>query len=105
MVNRILIIVLLLLCFTAQASQKIAIPPELESWVPWVLEGSESINCPFEFKNGDSHQCVWPEPLILKLQSNGGSFSQRWQVYGESWVRLPGNKKHWPQALSVNGNP
>ena len=38
------------------------------------------------------YRCVWPERLTLDVDSRGGSFSQRWQVYAESWVRLPGDQ-------------
>ena len=34
---------------------------------------------------------------------HAGTFSQRWQVGAESWVRLPGSLEHWPQEVKVDG--
>ena len=39
------------------------------------------------------------------MDARGGSFTQRWQVYAESWLGLPGNLEHWPQDVRVNGAP
>ena len=86
-----------------QASPTIAIPAELKEWVPWVLEGKEGVNCPFEYRNLSNRLCAWPEVLSLDLQQEGGSFTQHWTVYGKSWVALPGNPQHWPQEVSVDG--
>lgn len=40
--------------------------------------------------------------LELKAGENGASFTQEWRVYRETWVSLPGDAQHWPQAVSVN---
>ena len=46
-----------------------------------------------------------PSAWLLDVDARGGSFTQRWQVYAESWVALPGNLEHWPQDVRVNGAP
>jgi hypothetical protein len=41
----------------------------------------------------------------LSVDARGGTFSQRWQVYAESWVALPGNTEYWPRDVRINGAP
>ena len=91
-----------------------AVPPELRHWQGWVLKGEEFRRCPFlastRLEPGNpvdaaAFRCAWPERLGLNVDARGGSFTQRWQVYAESWVTLPGNLEHWPQDVRVNGAP
>jgi hypothetical protein len=85
------------------------IPHALEDWHGWVLKGKEFHRCPFlagsNIADANSYRCVWPERLVLNVDAHGGTFSQRWQVYTESWVALPGDLERWPQAVSVDGAP
>jgi hypothetical protein len=82
-------------------------PPELVDWEDWVLYGQEFRRCPFLATRvpgeSSSHRCAWPEPLTLTVTARDGVFSQRWLVYAESWVRLPGDLAHWPQDVRING--
>jgi len=103
---------LVLLAATASAratAQQPLIPRALEDWQGWVLKGRESLRCPFlagsDIADASSHRCVWPERLLLNVDAHGGSFSQPWQVYTESWVALPGDLERWPQAVAVDGAP
>jgi hypothetical protein len=91
-----------------------AIPPVLRDWQDWVLKGEEYRRCPFlasaRLQPGQpieafSFRCAWPERLSLAVDARGGSFTQRWQVYADSWVALPGSLEHWPQDVRVNGAP
>lgn len=85
------------------------VPSTLEDWRGWALDGQEYRRCPLVTGNDasgvSSFRCVWPERLSLSLDARGGTFAQGWQVYAESWVRLPGNAEHWPQGVRVNGAP
>jgi len=90
------------------------IPPTLREWQGWVLHGEEFRRCPFavseDTKPGQpvaSHRfrCVWPERLTLTVDARGGTFSQRWQVYSESWVELPGDTENWPRDVRLNNAP
>ncbi|HUE48611.1 MAG TPA: hypothetical protein VMO54_05345 [Steroidobacteraceae bacterium] len=85
------------------------VPRALEDWQGWVLKGKEFHRCPFlagsNIADANSYRCVWPERLLLSVDAHGGTFSQRWQVYTESWVALPGDLERWPQAVSVDGAP
>ena len=87
-------------------------PPSLRDWQGWVMQGQEFRRCPFvstaaqspgvPLQEGD-FRCTWPERLTVTVDSRGGTFSQRWQVYAESWVHLPGNVEHWPREVRLNG--
>src|SRR2546421_2174838 len=110
--RRLAALALVLLAATASAratAQQPPIPRALEDWQGWVLKGRESLRCPFlagsNVADADSHRCVWPERLLLNVDAHGGSFSQPWQVYTESWVALPGDLERWPQAVAVDGAP
>ncbi len=81
------------------------VPEPLQPWVPWVLHGHEQRSCPFLSDQARQRECVWPGRLELRLTGNGGRFSQGWQLLHQGWTRLPGNAKHWPQDVSVNGEP
>ncbi len=91
------------------ADAQTLVPRALEDWQAWVLKGKEFHRCPFlagsNTADAGSYRCVWPERLLLNLDAHGGTFSQRWQVYTESWVALPGDLEHWPQAVAVDGAP
>ncbi|MGE5152387.1 MAG: hypothetical protein ACM3ST_00070 [Bdellovibrio bacteriovorus] len=91
----------------------VAVPAALEPWIPWVLEGRDPRPCPLdplapasaEPAEGRSRRagdptprlCAWPGRLHLELGAGGGDFAQRWQLYAESWVPLPGDPDLWPQ--------
>jgi hypothetical protein len=89
------------------------LPPELQDWQSWVLHGQEYRQCPF-ISDGRQNpalpipesdfRCVWPERLTLTVDSRGGSFTQRWQVFAKSWVALPGDDRHWPRDVRLNGD-
>ncbi len=98
-------------CSIAQAQE---IPPELRNWQGWVLKGEEFRRCPFLAStnlqpgqpiDAGAFRCAWPERLTLAVDARGGSFTQRWQVYAETWLGLPGNLENWPQDVRVNGAP
>lgn len=86
---------------------EVAVPPELQPWQNWVLQGEEFRRCPFLTGNASAEahafQCTWPERLVLDLGPQGGRFSQRWLVFAESWVSLPGSLDQWPRDVQVNG--
>ncbi|MCZ6687624.1 MAG: hypothetical protein O7C69_07975, partial [Gammaproteobacteria bacterium] len=105
-----LFLILLLLSTTGFAQQPDAyVPPDLEPWRQWVLQGEEFRNCPFYSNRGageeSNHLCAWPGVLSLSLNPGNGSFEQTWTVHEAGWVALPGNQKYWPEAVSVDGRP
>ncbi|NOQ16963.1 MAG: hypothetical protein GQ581_07880 [Methyloprofundus sp.] len=100
-------LILLFLCITlAPAYAKpTTIPKTLEPWVDWVLDDSPQYNCPFFYNKYRKKTCAWPSKLILNLQKQQGHFDSYWQVYNESYIKLPGNSKSWPQNVRVNNKP
>jgi hypothetical protein len=103
------------LALTVSTSSRAAdepLPPSLREWQGWVLQGQEFRRCPFVSTPAQNpgtpiqesdYRCTWPERLTVSVDSRGGTFSQRWQVYAESWVALPGNVEHWPRDVRLNG--
>ena len=78
------------------------IPDELKPWQSWVLYGEDSLSCPFVYNDIKQRRCAWPTALILELDTVAGTFSQQWHVYADSLLTLPGDKKHWPQAVKID---
>jgi hypothetical protein len=96
---------LVMLTLEARPLTAADVPKPLEPWVGWVLKGHEERTCPFLYNSFEHHRCAWPTQLELELNQSKGTFVQRWQVYAESWVKLPGDQNHWPQDITLNGNP
>lgn len=106
MITRVFIFVCLILSSTTTlALDTRSIPEPLKAWIPWVLDGVESINCPFEYRDFKQHYCAWPDTLTLDVDKKGAQFNQHWTVFEESWIPLPGNEQHWPQGVIVEGKP
>jgi hypothetical protein len=93
---------------TASENSETASPRALADWRAWVLKGQEFRRCPFlagtDASSETSHRCAWPGRLQLTVDAHGGRFTQQWQVYSDSWITLPGDLEHWPQAVEVDGN-
>lgn len=81
------------------------VPEPLKAWVPWVLDGVPEAGCPHLFNDTDTRACVWPGALGLTANASGAGFTQEWQVFRDGWVPLPGDAKHWPQSVTVDGQP
>jgi hypothetical protein len=89
------------LCYAKKAPH---VPGLLQPWVDWVLHGKEEqLKCIPQYDDGDIYQCQWPYILELNLNNQGGEFKQSWLVHNENWVILPGNSRHWPQEVRVDG--
>ena len=82
----------------------IAVPPALQPWVPWVLHGLEAEGCPPAF-DGSARHCAWPGPLEIEVLATEGRFRQRWVLFAEGWLPLPGDSARWPLAAAVDGKP
>jgi len=78
------------------------VPDPLKSWIPWALHGYETKTCPYIYNQKNQTVCAWATKLNVKLRKSGGRFTQRWQVFAPSWLRLPGDAKHWPQNVKLN---
>ncbi|MEP7096401.1 MAG: hypothetical protein ABI748_01955 [Dokdonella sp.] len=97
------------LFIAAAVHAEAVVPAALEPWRGWVLKGQEFRACPLIAGRAghavDDFVCAWPGVLALSADANGASVSQHWRVDADSWVNLPGDKEHWPQQVSVDGQP
>lgn len=82
-----------------------AIPESLAPWKKWVLQGENELECPFIYNDLDQHHCAWPSRLMMELQRDGGRFRQQWEIFAETEIALPGDERHWPQGVSIDGKP
>ena len=100
-------LVLMLFFAFGAAGAPLAVPPDLESWRGWALHGAEEQRCPFiaptNPDNSRLFRCAWPQTLSLSVNGHGGSFTQRWEVYADSWLVLPGSSEYWPTEVRANG--
>jgi hypothetical protein len=94
-------ITLLLVAFAATVD----VPPPLEPWVPWALQGHEAERCSFAHGDTARKRCAWPGKLELDLDKTGGSFRQVWSVEIAVDVQLPGDDRRWPLDVTVDGKP
>lgn len=97
---------LLAACWGALAcAAEPAIPEALLPWKAWVLHGEHELECPFVYNQPGQRHCTWPSRLTLQLGKDGGQFRQQWESFAESVIALPGDERHWPQQVTVNGRP
>jgi len=80
-----------------------SVPELLVPWTQWALKDQPTHSCPYHFNNSKQKQCVWASTLVLAVTKKGANFEQLWQVYTPQWIRLVGDKKHWPQVVKLNG--
>ncbi len=97
------------LCLPFAAHAATEVPAPLEPWRAWVMHEQEFRACPLisghaGAQAGD-YLCAWPGVLALAADAHGANLVQRWRVDAESWVPLPGDAEHWPQQVSVDGQP
>lgn len=72
------------------------VPPELQPWIPWVLDRGRDEGC----RTIDEETiCVWPSELALDLGAQGGTFTLHVLVNYESPVKLPGSSEVWPEEV------
>ncbi len=89
---------------SAQRGDLEDIPPALKPWVGWVLHGIER-EAPCTRLEGETSgaECAWPGILQLDVTDEGGRFEQTWELLVESWVPLPGEPRHRPVDVRVDG--
>jgi len=84
------------------AAAPVAVPPQLQPWVPWVLSQHPELRCPLI---ADQAVCLWPGELKLELDARGGGFEQQLASDRELGVALPGSEAQWPRGVTVDGKP
>lgn len=94
-----------LLGFTANAQERI--PPELQGWQGWVLEGEASRRCALkagaEGNATSDYQCQAASDLLLSPSQGGIAFSVRLKTDAPALIPLPGEARAWPSNVRVNG--
>lgn len=97
------------LLVAAVAHAESTVPSSLEVWRGWVMQGLDYRACPLiagmSGANEAEYLCAWPGTLNLSADASGASISQHWRVDADSWVPLPGDAEHWPQQVTVDGQP
>jgi hypothetical protein len=72
------------------------------------MYGHEEHHCPW-FVPGQAEDgrraCAWPAALELSVDARGGRFSQRWELWAEDWLPLPGGVEAWPENVLLDGKP
>ncbi|RLA42399.1 MAG: hypothetical protein DRR06_14545 [Gammaproteobacteria bacterium] len=81
------------------------IPDSLKAWIPWVLQDQTDHACPRIAQQPKQRRCVWPDVLAVDVTETTAQFTQNWQVFGKSWVILPGDTRYWPQDVLINNQP
>ncbi len=103
--QQILQIVGFLFYITTVNANTLSIPAELEPWQDWVLQKHKDIDCPYLYRKTDIKRCAWPSRLQLQELGKGVDFQQYWEVYGQSWLTLPGDQRLWPADVKLNNQP
>src|SRR5438067_13216717 len=85
-------------------SNDVGVPDALRPWIPWVLHGAERDRCPQ--RTDGTRVCEEPGRLDLGVEHGGGTFAQAWGVdVAGVVVLLPGDARHWPLDVEVDGKP
>lgn len=101
---RPLVLVLLLVSFAARGLTPEEVPAPLRPWVDWAVYQDRDRACPWDHDQSQRN-CAWPGFLDLAIDGQGARFQQQWQLYAPTWVPLPGDAKHWPEAVRDQDQP
>ncbi len=98
--------VALLVAAGAQGQPQTAVPPQLEEWRGWALDGKEHVRCPFLYASAaakrDDFVCAWPGRLEIAVAAERGTFEQTWTIFAAAqWVSLPGGQRSWPRQVTA----
>jgi len=84
------------------------VPAPLRDWQVWVLHQVPEHACPrlaHAPGQGDAWQCAWPGRLTLAADADGGQFSLDAHADAPAWIALPGDARHWPEQVRLDGQP
>ena len=105
-IARLGLAVALLLAAGAQGQPQSVVPPQLEEWRGWALDGHEHVHCPFLYASAAREPgdfvCAWPGRLELEVDAERATFQQLWTIFAaEQWVALPGSERAWPRQVTA----
>lgn len=93
----------------AGAAAAAPLPPPLQPWATWVLEGETARQCTLRAdragETGQDFACVASTGLVLTEQPHAVRFDTRVRADAPTTVALPGGAQHWPQDVTVDGQP
>ncbi|WP_019615665.1 hypothetical protein [Psychromonas ossibalaenae] len=76
------------------------------SWEQWVAERHPDLDCPWLISAKNKKICNWPGEFVGRIVDDGMLFEMTVQVFSkDALVNLPGSKRNWPGALTVNKQP
>jgi hypothetical protein len=78
--SRLLCVVLMMLSAGAAHGGPLpveSVPMPLRTWVPWVMQGHETVACPSAYNDPARRECVWPSSLQLELGPRGAGLRLR----------------------------
>lgn len=101
----LLLLLTTLISVNAAPQARDEVPEPLKAWVPWSLYGAEEQLCPIAYNDGESHHCNWISGVTLNLKQQGGSWTQTVLNFKQDWTPIPGNARHWPQNVKLDGKP
>lgn len=84
------------------------VPPTLRDWQDWVLHQVPAHACPrlaHAPGQDDAWQCAWPGRLALAADATGGRFTLDAHADAPAWIALPGDARHWPEQVRLDGQP
>jgi hypothetical protein len=79
------------------------IPQALQPWETWATWNDPHRFCPTPYSDPQTHRCLWPSRLNLKVDKTGAQFDFGVTVYGSTWLPLPGGSDTWPFTVRANG--
>ncbi|TVR00598.1 MAG: hypothetical protein EA398_11215, partial [Deltaproteobacteria bacterium] len=75
-------------------------PDALRAWIPWVTRDVPGLPCPWV---SGARTCDWPGVLALALDDDGATFTLDLRTDARTTVPLPGDLRHWPRDVRVDG--
>ncbi|MDA0821348.1 MAG: hypothetical protein O3C28_02860 [Proteobacteria bacterium] len=79
------------------------VPVPLKPWIKWAVADDKQRSCPSLYNSFNAKRCAWPSTLQLRITEQRGDFNAEWRVFADSWIELPGDARHWPQNVTVDG--
>lgn len=105
MPNILLSTFLYLMCglvFSTALNAKPYVPALLEPWESWVMYEHKDVDCPHSYDAQNKRYCRWPISLSIDIQRHKAAFQQRWRIYNEGWLTLPGDHQYWPTNVTLS---
>ncbi len=100
MLTRLFVFTISLFVAADVLARDIYVPPALDEWRSWVLDGHDHLACPLVYHRAQ-HHCVWVSSTTLAADGGGLSFSLDARLFAPRWLALPGEDKHWPVDVSM----